>query len=147
MPSGTSQSTTWHSDKLVHGYAKARTIPVIFINTNRYNVWIRQPLLAAKLFDAECDEIEYRANMNQDGDNISVGFEPVPPQLINTNSCQVEAGPIQLDSPEIEKPEFGPRLDTNSTEFNIKKELEPTSFPIKHWERSQIYGRPTGPIH
>ena len=32
---------------------KARTIPVIIINTNRYNVWIRQPLLAAKLFDAE----------------------------------------------------------------------------------------------
>ena len=36
---------------------KARSIPVIIINTNRYNVWIKQPLLAAKLFDAECDEI------------------------------------------------------------------------------------------
>ena len=37
---------------------KARTIPVIIINANRYNVWIRQPLLAAELFDVECDEIE-----------------------------------------------------------------------------------------
>ena len=43
---------------------KARTIPVIIINTDRYNVCIRQPLLAAKLFDAECDEIKYRVNMN-----------------------------------------------------------------------------------
>ena len=43
---------------------KARTIPVIIINTNRYNVCIRQPLLAAKLFDAECDEIEYRASLH-----------------------------------------------------------------------------------
>ena len=103
---------------------KARSIPVIIINTNRYNVWIRQPLLAAELFDAECDKIEYRANMNQDGDNILVGFKPVPPQLINTNSCQVEAGHIQPDSPKIEKPEFGHRLGTNSAEFNFEKELD-----------------------
>ena len=68
---------------------QARSIPVILINTNRYNVWIRQTLLAATLFDVECNEMEYRANMNQDGDNILVGFQPVPPQLININSCQV----------------------------------------------------------
>ena len=91
---------------------------------NRYNVWFRQPLLAAKLFDMECDEIDYRANMNRDGNNISVGFQPVPPQLIDINSCQVEVGPIQPDSPKIEKPEFGPRPDTNSTEFNFEKELD-----------------------
>ena len=103
---------------------KTRSIPVIIINTNRYNVWIRQPLLAAKLFDAECDEIEYIANMNQDGDNILMGFQPFPPQLINTNSCQVEAGPIQPDSPEIEKSEFSPGLDTKSVEFNFEKELD-----------------------
>ena len=92
---------------------KVRSIPVIIINTNRYIVWIRQPLLAAELFDAECD-----------GDNILGGFQPVPPQLINTNSCQVGAEPIHLDSPKIEIPEFGPRLDTNSAEFNFEKELD-----------------------
>ena len=109
---------------------KARSIPVILINTNRYNVWIRQPLLAVKLFNAECDEIEYRANMNQDGNNISVGFQPVPPQLINTNSCQVEAGPVQLDSPETERPVFGPRPDTSSTDFNFEKELGHLPFQL-----------------
>ena len=58
------------------------------------------------------------------GNNISLSFQHVPPQLIDTNNCQVEAGPIQLDSPEIKKPEFGPKLDTNSTEFNFEKELD-----------------------
>ena len=109
---------------------KARSIPVILINTNMYNVWIRQPLLATKLFNVECDEIEYRANMNWDGDNISVAFQPVPPQLINTNSCQVDMGPIQPDSPKSERPEFDPRLDTNSTEFNFEKELDQLPFQL-----------------
>ena len=67
---------------------------MVIINTNRYNVWLRQPLLAAQLYDVECTEIECRATMDWEGDNISIGFQPVPPQLINTNSCQVEAGPI-----------------------------------------------------
>ena len=109
---------------------KARPIPVILINTNRYNVWIRQPLLAAELFDAGCNEMEYRANMNQEGNNISVGFQPVPSQLIDTNSCQVEAGHIQPDGPEIEKQEFGPRPDTNSAEFNFEKELDWLPFQL-----------------
>ena len=58
---------------------KARTIPVIIINTNRYNVWIRQPLLAAKVFDVECDEMEYRSDMNWDGDIGFGGLDPIPP--------------------------------------------------------------------
>ena len=39
---------------------KGRTIPMVTINTNRYKEWVRQPLLAAELYDAECTEIEYR---------------------------------------------------------------------------------------
>ena len=109
---------------------KARTIPVIIININRYNVWIRQPLLAAELFDAECDEIEYRANVNWEGNIISVGFQPVPLQLIDNNGCQVEAGCIQPDIPKIEKPEFGPRPDTNSTDFDFKNELDWLPFQV-----------------
>ena len=52
---------------------------VTIINTNRYNVWVRQPLLAGKLFDAECNEIEYRETMDQEDDNISIEFQLVPP--------------------------------------------------------------------
>ena len=68
--------------------------------------------------------------MNWEGNNILVGFQPVPPQLIDTNSCQVEAGPIQPDSPKIEKPEFGPRPDTNSADFNFKNELDWLPFQL-----------------
>ena len=93
-------------------------------------MWVRQPLLAAKLFDAECNEVEYRATLNPEDDNISVGFQPVPSQLIDTNSCQVEAGPIQTDSSKIERPEFGPRPDTNSAEFNFKDELDWLPFQL-----------------
>ena len=99
---------------------KARHITIIIFNTNRYNIWDRQPLLAAELFDVECDEIEYRATMDWDSDNISIGFQPAPPQLIDTNSCQVEAGVIQPTSPEKEKPEFDPRPDTNSQILILK---------------------------
>ena len=109
---------------------KARTIPIIIINTNQYNVWVRQPLLAAKLFNAECDEIEYRVTMNQEGDNISVGFQPVPSQLTDINSCQVEAEPIQPNNPKIERPNFGPRPDTDSADFNSKDELDQLPFQL-----------------
>ena len=61
---------------------KARSIPVILINTNRYNVWIRQPLLAAKLFDVECNEIKYRVNMSQE--NLIQGNI----HCVNLTSCQ-----------------------------------------------------------
>ena len=100
---------------------KARTIPIININTNRYNVWVKQALLAAKLYDVECDEIEYGATMDWKDHNISIGFQPVLPQLIDINSCQVEAGPIQPTSTEIVKPEFGPRPDTNSADVDLKR--------------------------
>ena len=90
---------SWYMFMLPIGILKARTTPVIIINTNRYNVWVRQPLLAAKLYDVECDEIEYRTTMDWGDDNISIGFQPVPPQLIDTSTCWMEAGPIQPTSP------------------------------------------------
>ena len=111
---------------------------MIIINTNRYNVWVRQPLLAAELFDVECSEIEYRATMDQEGDNISIGFQPVPPQLIYTNSCQVEAGPIQPTSSEIEKPEFGPRLDTNFADFYSKTEIDQLPFQLNTGKEANL---------
>ena len=43
----------------------------------------------------ECDQIEYKVPIDWEGENTKIGFQPVPPQLIDINSCQVEAGPIQ----------------------------------------------------
>ena len=98
---------------------KARTIPVIIINTKTHNVWVRQPLLASKIYAVECNSIEYRATMDREGENITIRFQPVLLLLIDTNSCQVEAGPVQPTSPKTEKPEFGPRPDTDSTNFDF----------------------------
>ena len=125
---------------------KARAIPMIIINTNRYNIWVRQPLLTAKLFDAECNEIEYRVTMDWEGDTISVGFKPVPPQVIDTNSCQVGAGPIQPANPKVEKPEFGPRLDTNSAEFIFKDEIDQLPSQLNIRKEANLMQKQQGPF-
>ena len=50
---------------------KVRSVPVILVNTNRQNVWIWQPLLATELFSTDqVEEIEHRADMERQGDNI-----------------------------------------------------------------------------
>ena len=113
---------------------EARVIPITIINTNKFNIWVRQSLLAAQLYDAGCDQIEYRTTTDWEENNINVWFQPVPPQLINIKSCQVEAGPIQLISPKIERPEFGPRPDTGSTSFNFKSEIDWLPFQLKIWK-------------
>ena len=54
---------------------KARSMPVILVNTTKQNVWIQQPLLAAELFSADqIEKIEHRANMERQGDNIHIYF-------------------------------------------------------------------------
>ena len=97
---------------------------------NRFNVWVRQPLLAAKLYDVECNQLEYRVMMDLELENIKSGCQPVPPQLIDINSCQVEEGPVQPTSPKIERPEFGPRPDTDSASFDFKTETDQLPFQL-----------------
>ena len=46
------------------------------------------PFLAAELYDAACDHIDYRATMEWKGENIKIGFQPVPP-LANLTSTVV----------------------------------------------------------
>ena len=68
--------------------------------------------------------------MDQEGEDIKIGFHPVAPQLINIISCQVETEPIQPTSPKIERPEFGPRPDTGSTNFNFKCMIDLLPFQM-----------------
>ena len=65
-----------------------------------------------------------------EGENTKIGFQPVPPQLTDINSCQVGAGPAQPTSPKIKKSEFGPRLDTGSTNFDFKIEIDWLPFQL-----------------
>ena len=95
---------------------KARSVPIILVNTTKQNVWIWQPLLATKLFIIDqIDQIEHRASMGRKGDNINISFSPVAPNSIRVKSEQVESITSDITPPTSdEKPSFGPRPDVKS---------------------------------
>ena len=111
---------------------KARSVSVILVNTNRQNVWIWQPLLAAELFsEDEVEKIEHRANMERQGDNIQISFSPVAPNSIRVSSEQVESATPNIDPPTSNgKPSFGPRPDVKSANFDFKTEIDCLPFKL-----------------
>ena len=111
---------------------KARSVPVILVNTNRQNVLIWQPLLAAELFSTDqVEEIEHRADMERQGDNIQISFSPVAPNSIRVRSEQVETVTPDIDPPTSnEKPSFGPRPDVKSENFDFKAEIDHLPFKL-----------------
>ena len=68
--------------------------------------------------------------MDWEGENIKIVFQPLPPQLMDINSCQVEAGPAQPISPEIEWPAFGPKQDSDSADLYFKSEVDQLPFKL-----------------
>ena len=92
---------------------KARSVLVILVNTNQQNVWIWQPLLATELFVTDqVEEIEHRADMERQRDNIQISFSPVTPNSIRVRSEQVRTVTPDIDPPtSSEKPSFGSRPD------------------------------------
>ena len=111
---------------------KARSVPIILINTTKQNVWIQQPLLAAELFIMDhIDEIECRASMERKGDNINRSFSPVAPNIIRVKMEQVETTPSNITPPTSgEKPSFGPRPDVNAADFDFKAEINHLPFKL-----------------
>ena len=111
---------------------KARSVLVILVNTNRQNVWIQQPLLAAELFSADqIKEIEHRANMERQGDNIQISFSPVAPNSIRVTSEQVKATTTDINPPTCnEKPSFGPKPDEKSVNFDFQAEIDHLPFKL-----------------
>ena len=62
--------------------SKAKQVSVILLNTNSYNVWIRQPLYAATIWDVELKEWHYEPVLIKDKDSNTVGIklQQVPPE-------------------------------------------------------------------
>ena len=96
---------------------KSKGVPVILVNTNSYNVWIRQPILAADIIEAQDCLWNYQPIMSHDGSNIKVSFCPVAPPEIQAEvmatcaSDSTKAGNTKLDKTKKEqgeKPKFGP---------------------------------------
>ena len=57
---------------------KAKKVPIVLVNTNSYNVWIHQPLLAADIVEVEGCPWDYQSLMSHDGNEIKISFCPVP---------------------------------------------------------------------
>ena len=57
---------------------KSKRVPIILANTNSYNVWIWQPLLAANVVEVESCPWDYQTILSHDGKDVSVSFCPVP---------------------------------------------------------------------
>ena len=112
--------------------SKARSVPVILVNTTKQNVWIWQPLLAMELFSMDqIDEIEHRACMERQGDNIHISFSPVAPDSIKVRSGQVESTTPNITPPTSdEKPSFGPRPDVKATNFDSQAEINCLPFQL-----------------
>ena len=119
--------------------SKSRLIPMILINTNSYNVWIRQPLLAAKLYDVDYHPWEYETTVNheEDSDTIKFGFQPVPTAELQADIMATAQESVQEEKDndgdkedEDVLPKFGPRPDTSSPDFDFKAELERLPFKL-----------------
>ena len=59
-----------------HSYItlKAAHMVVILINTTSMNIWICQPLLAAKHYDVELHPWQYKSMLYREGNTLKVGF-------------------------------------------------------------------------
>ena len=80
---------------------KNKQVPVALMNTNTYNVWIRQPLLAADIVEAEDCPWDYQSSMSCDGNKINITFCPVP-------STEVQA---EIAAVSVTKAEPGKKLE------------------------------------
>ena len=88
---------------------KARSVPIILINTNKQNIWLQQPLFATQLYTVEYHQVEHRANMELKGDDVDISFLPVVPNTIRVQSEQVKATSTDISPPNsIEKTSIWP---------------------------------------
>ena len=68
LPCGVSVNHTYVSP------TKSRQVSVILLNTNDHNVWIRQPLYAANIWDVELRDWEYEPILTkgEDPDTVEI---------------------------------------------------------------------------
>ena len=113
--------------------SKSGLVSVILINNNNHNVWIRQPLYAADLWEVEPREWEYETVLtHEEGtNNVTINFVQVPPEEfredIFSNAAEAEENNSSnktakdQNSKGEEKPKFGSPLDYDSPDFDFSK--------------------------
>ena len=118
---------------------KSRSMPVILINTTKQNVWLQQPLLATELYTAEYHPVEHQAYIEVKGDVANVSFLPVVPNTIRVQVGQVESTSVDTSTPNPEeKPVFGPRPDTQSTDFDFEAEVKCLPFKLNLGDEAKL---------
>ena len=55
--------------------SKSKKVPITLINTNSYNVWIKQQLLAADIVEVDHCPWDYHSTMSHDGGDVQVLFQ------------------------------------------------------------------------
>ena len=121
--------------------SKSGLVSVILINNNNHNVWIRQPLYVADLWEVEPKEWEYEPVLtHEEGtNNVTINFVQVPPEEfredIFSNATEAEennpSGKAEnQNSKGEEKPKFGSPPDYDSPDFDFKGECERLPFPL-----------------
>ena len=80
---------------------KSRQVSVILLNTNTYNVWIRQPLYAATIWDVELKDWEYEPIFTKDVDSntIEIKLQQVPPEDLREELNNREMKPNKKKPP------------------------------------------------
>ena len=121
--------------------SKSGLVSVILINNNNHNIWIRQPLYAADLWEVEPKEWEYEPVLTREEgtNNVTINFVQVPPEEfredIFSNATEAEGnGPASETGNENsqggKKPKFGSPPDYDSPDFDFKGECERLPFPL-----------------
>ena len=53
---------------------RSKKVPVVLANTNSYNIWIHQPLLAADIVEVETCPWDYQTILSRDDKEIKGSF-------------------------------------------------------------------------
>ena len=91
---------------------KSKRVPVSLVNTNTYNVWICQTLLAADVVEAEDCPWDYQSIMSHDGSDIKVSFCPMSSTEVQAEILSQGVSNTEPDTTnqheEGKRPKFGP---------------------------------------
>ena len=95
-------------------------------------VWIRQHLLAAELFEAECHSWEYEVDLDGDGDEVRVTFQPWTAADIDVSLQEINAWSEDPEGPKgseksFSNPTFGPP-NCSTLDFDFHTKLKHLQF-------------------
>ena len=106
------------------------------MNTNSYNIWIHQPLLAADVVEVKHCPWDYPSFLSHEGNEVKVSFHPVPTlevqeEILSSAVNNSDAFNSNSNSKEQdERSKFGPQPKFDSPDFGFQAELKRLPFSI-----------------